>query len=325
MITAPSTKYRIELLPLVKKNHAGARCNLHCRWCHNDYYKLHNSFDGEYTSQFERIITVLNSVKHYYTPETEVQISAAGEPALVGTENLAALIKMVREAVPGAIGMTTNGTVLREKDWQVLAGAGLAKINFSVNTFDPGLYRQITRKSGERMLPRVLANIKAAAVAGIDVSVNCVYSKMNNGEVASFIRFLEKTPGVRWKFFDLLNDENLYLPVQGLIDTIENMGYTWKTLQKGHYSFYRIDVGKSNLWIKISKETNDCPNLHCPVRPKCVEGCRSSVRISAEGIQPCGIRRDNVIAFDEIGQADILEKRLVSGGKLMPRELPHAG
>lgn len=319
------TKYRIDLLPLVKKNHAGARCNLNCFWCHNDYFKMKNEINYDYSSQFNMIINVLNSIKQYYPEKTEVQISSAGEPTLVGTDNLISLISEIKNTVKGKVGLTTNGTVLKAIDWQRFSDAGLDKVNFSINTLNPDVYRDITGKCGIKFLPKVLDSIKAASESGISVSVNCVYSKINVSELDDFLSFIEQTPNIRWKFFDLLGNEKQYLPVSHLMQQLDSRGFNGKRLLKGHYSYYQIKVRKSTVSIKISKETNDCPNMNCPVRSDCNEGCRSSIRISSEGIQPCGIRSDNIIETDQLDNSYQVEAKLISGGKLAPREYPNAG
>ncbi len=60
------------------------------------------------------------------------------------------------------IAMTTNGTMLEDYA-EKLKGAGLARLNISLDTLDKDKYKQITRGGN---LDKVLNGIKAARNAG---------------------------------------------------------------------------------------------------------------------------------------------------------------
>jgi cyclic pyranopterin phosphate synthase len=72
--------------------------------------------------------------------------------------------------------LTTNGTRLTEFAGQ-LAEAGVRRINVSLDTLKPELFRRLTR-SGD--LAKVLAGIKAAQAAGLSVKINAVALKDDN-------------------------------------------------------------------------------------------------------------------------------------------------
>ncbi len=82
--------------------------------------------------------------------------------------------------------LTTNGSQLaRYAD--ALAGAGVERINVSVDTLDPAKFRAITRWGD---LDQVLAGIEAARRAGLDVKINTVALKgVNEGEFDDLIRW----------------------------------------------------------------------------------------------------------------------------------------
>ena len=72
-----------------------------------------------------------------------------------------------------------------------------------------------------------------------------------------------------------------------------------------------------SIFLKTSW-INNCPNMDCFARDSCLEGCRSSIRIRADGIlQPCGVRKDNTLDLlsSRISTQDI-RNSLQSGGKI---------
>jgi cyclic pyranopterin phosphate synthase len=68
------------------------------------------------------------------------------------------------------LAMTTNGTLL-ENFARELKTAGLTRINVSLDTLDPALYKLITRGG---LLDSVLSGIEAARTAGLTVKINTV-------------------------------------------------------------------------------------------------------------------------------------------------------
>jgi cyclic pyranopterin phosphate synthase len=72
--------------------------------------------------------------------------------------------------------LTTNGTRLAEFA-ERLAGAGVRRINVSLDTLKPDLFRRLTR-GGE--VTKVLAGIEAAQAAGLRVKINAVALRDDN-------------------------------------------------------------------------------------------------------------------------------------------------
>lgn len=310
-------KLRIELLPPVKKNEHGAFCNLNCLWCHNDYfgYDIDKNFVPDFDTQLQSILKISQSLKDYYSKNLPIQISAAGEPTLVGLENLEKLIYNLKLQGYQNIGLTTNGTVLNARKLAVLQQAGLTEINISLNSLDPKIYTQITGMNGRHLLPKVKENIRQALQLGLKTSINCIYSRFNQDEISGFINFVQTNPGLVLKFFDLLDDTDHYLPISHLIETMRKLNLNTPVKFHQEYNFLQYQVGKSFVKIKLSREENNCPNLDCPFRSDCNEGCRNSIRVSAFGIQPCGIRTDNLLPIEEIENFEKLHHTLASGGK----------
>jgi GTP 3',8-cyclase len=82
--------------------------------------------------------------------------------------------------------LTTNGTRLADHAG-ALAGAGVRRINVSLDSRDPDRFRHVTR-TGD--LDRVLGGIAAARGAGLRVKINMVALKgLNEDEIAPMIRW----------------------------------------------------------------------------------------------------------------------------------------
>ena len=95
------------------------------------------------------------------------------------------------------IALTTNGVKLPEAAHD-LAGAGLRRVNVSLDTLDRATFLALTKRDE---LERVLAGIDAAVHAGLDpVKVNAVVMRgINDAEVVDLARFgREKGVGVRF-------------------------------------------------------------------------------------------------------------------------------
>ena len=82
--------------------------------------------------------------------------------------------------------LTTNGTQL-EKFAEDLAGAGIERINVSLDTMDAALFEQLSRRD---RLSAVLRGIAAAREAGLRVKLNTVALKgLNEGEIPFLVEW----------------------------------------------------------------------------------------------------------------------------------------
>jgi cyclic pyranopterin phosphate synthase len=109
-----------------------------------------------------------------------------GEPLL--RRDLPRLVRMVAD-VPGIkdVGLTTNGLLLANQA-QALFDAGLRRINVSLDTLDPGRFREVSRRNG---LEQVLAGIEAAKSAGFSpIKINAVTIRgLTDQDVLPLARF----------------------------------------------------------------------------------------------------------------------------------------
>ncbi|MGD9489761.1 MAG: radical SAM protein [Calditrichaceae bacterium] len=314
-----NAKLRIELYPKFKMNEHGARCNLNCVWCHNDMMPVVNCVYDNPFSQVNVILEQVNILSAYYESHTPVQISSAGEPTLMPTDTLTHLIKGIRRAGFKNIGLTTNGTTGSVRLYDRLVNAGLSEVNISLNTLKPERYLYYSGVSnGKQLFEHVVNSVEYALTCGLRTGVNCIYSGLNFDEIDDIIDFTCVRKGLTWKFFDLLEGgpAGMFKPMSQLIDFLEKQGYRLSEKKNEEYVYYMIPVGLGQLKIKISREANLCANHACALRSKCNEGCRASIRISGEGIQPCGVRRDNFIPNKSVFDTKLLVHGLRDGGKL---------
>ena len=132
------------------------RCNLRCNYC--------MPADGIPLLKHEDILsyeTILDVVRTAVTMGIRKVRITGGEPLVrKGIVQLVRMIAEVKEVTD--LGLTTNGILLGGFA-EDLAGAGLHRINISLDTVDPEKFREITR-GGD--LNRVFTGIDAAKKAG---------------------------------------------------------------------------------------------------------------------------------------------------------------
>src|SRR5437763_565105 len=140
------------------------RCNLRCVYCMPEEVVFRDRSElltFEEIAQFVRVAAGLGIDKVRLT---------GGEPLM--RKGLATLARLL-VAIPGIadVGLTTNGILLAEHA-QALYDAGLRRLNVSLDTLDPGRFRQLARRDG---LEKVLAGLAAAKRVGFrPIKVNAV-------------------------------------------------------------------------------------------------------------------------------------------------------
>jgi cyclic pyranopterin phosphate synthase len=171
------------------------RCNLRCVYC----------MPEDVTFQDRRELLTFEEMTHFVRVAAPLGIDkvrlTGGEPLM--RRDLHKLVAMLT-AVPGIrdIGLTTNGILLADHA-QALYDAGLRRMNVSLDTLDPGRFRELTRRDG---LERVIDGILAAKRAGFaPIKVNAVsirgYAELDAVPLARFarehgleMRFIEYMP-----------------------------------------------------------------------------------------------------------------------------------
>ena len=140
------------------------RCNLRCTYCMPEdvtFVDRGELLTFEEIAQFVRVAAPLGVNKIRLT---------GGEPLM--RKGLDSLVRMLTP-IPGItdIGLTTNGLLLADQTESLFA-AGLRRLNVSLDTLDPGRFRELTRRDG---IDKVIAGLLAAKAVGFDpIKVNAV-------------------------------------------------------------------------------------------------------------------------------------------------------
>jgi cyclic pyranopterin phosphate synthase len=156
------------------------RCNLRCTYCMPEevvFMDRAELLTFEEIAHFVRVAAPLGIDKIRLT---------GGEPLM--RRDLPRLVRMLAD-VPGIkdVGLTTNGLLLANHA-QALYDAGLRRINVSLDTLDPGRFREVSRRDG---LEQVLAGIDAARRAGFrPIKINAVSIRgVTDQDVAPLARY----------------------------------------------------------------------------------------------------------------------------------------
>jgi cyclic pyranopterin phosphate synthase len=157
------------------------RCDLRCRYCMAEKMRFLPKSDILTLEEIVRLadIFIARGVKR-------IRLTG-GEPLV--RRGILDLVQMLGERIGYGLDeltLTTNGTQLASHARE-LFGAGVRRINVSLDSRRPDRFRYITRL-GE--LDKVLAGIKAAANAGLSVKINMVGLKdYNDDEIVDMLRW----------------------------------------------------------------------------------------------------------------------------------------
>ncbi len=158
------------------------RCDLRCRYCMSEQM----SFMPRREILSLEEIAVLADV---FIARGVRKIRLTGGEPLVrrGLLDLARMIgRRIGDGMLDELTMTTNATRLAEHS-EALIDAGVKRVNVSLDTRDPDVFRYITRW-GE--LDKVLAGIAAASAASLAIKINMVALKgLNDHEITPMLRW----------------------------------------------------------------------------------------------------------------------------------------
>lgn len=156
------------------------RCNLRCVYCMPEDVVFRDRAElltFEEMTRFVRAVGPLGIDKVRLT---------GGEPLM--RRDLHKLVAMIT-AVPGIrdVGLTTNAVLLADHA-EALYEAGLRRLNVSLDTLDPGRFRELSRRDG---LEQVIDGILAAKRVGFGrIKVNAVVIRgVNDADVVPLARF----------------------------------------------------------------------------------------------------------------------------------------
>ena len=158
-------------------------CNFRCFFCHREGQRFlaKNEMTPEEIERLVRIASRLGIRKVKLT---------GGEPTV--REDIIEIVRRIKPYVKD-LSMTTNGSRLKELA-EPLAKAGLDRVNVSLHSLKPEVYKKIT---GVDMLETVLEGIEEAVKYLSPVKLNMTVMKgLNDGEIWNMIDFSAKTGAV---------------------------------------------------------------------------------------------------------------------------------
>ncbi|MCD6523619.1 MAG: GTP 3',8-cyclase MoaA [Thermococcus sp.] len=156
------------------------KCNFRCFFCHREGQRFlaKNEMTPEEIERIVRIASRLGIRKVKLT---------GGEPTV--REDILEIVRRIKPYVID-LSMTTNGSRLKELA-KPLAKAGLDRVNVSLHSLNPEVYRRIT---GVDMLEIVLEGIEEAVKYLSPVKLNMTVMKgLNDGEIWDMVEFAAKT------------------------------------------------------------------------------------------------------------------------------------
>lgn len=164
--------------PLTAVVKVTSKCNLRCRYC--NIWKYQDRFQDLSVKQVNKIFISLRNLG------VRIVTITGGEPLLY--LNLEEIITLVKRYYMRAH-VITNGILLTNDKVIKLVEAGTDSIIFSLDTFDPELYKYLTGalfKFAEQALESLFYVKKK--YQDIDVAVNYVINRYNIGEIVSFAK-----------------------------------------------------------------------------------------------------------------------------------------
>jgi cyclic pyranopterin phosphate synthase len=204
------------------------RCNMRCIYC--------MPADGiEKVAHTE----ILNYEQFLFIAEAAVSLGiekirvTGGEP-LVRTGIISFLEKLAKISGLKQLVLTTNGVLLPGMA-QKLKDVGVRRLNISLDSLQPAMFSQLTRRD---LLPQVLAGIAAAEKAGLPYKINMVVMRgFNDNEILDFaqltqdhdctVRFIEYMPTLKDK-----NWSSLVVSSKEVLQRLHD-----------HYSLHPVDRG----------------------------------------------------------------------------------
>ncbi|HZS15388.1 MAG TPA: GTP 3',8-cyclase MoaA [Candidatus Dormibacteraeota bacterium] len=198
-----------------------------------------------------------------------------GEPLV--RRDLPTLVGMLHGLHPDLdLTLTTNGFLLR-RDAQALAGAGLRRVNVSLDSLRAERFARITRRD---CLNTVLDGIEAAREAGLTpVKVNCVVVRgFNDDEALDFAR-MAREQGVHVRFIEFMPldasgewGRDSVVPGDELLEAVETE-FPMRPRENGHDPAQRLGFADG-----VQGELGFINSVSAPFCSRC-----NRVRITADG------------------------------------------
>lgn len=247
------------------------RCNLRCVYCMPP--------KGVTLVPRDRVLTVEETVRLTGIITAALGIRkirvTGGEPLV--RRGVTDIIRGISSLGVPELVLTTNG-VLLEAMAEELAGAGIQRVNVSLDSLRD---KRLDRITGKNMkLSRMEAGIRAAAGSGMSpVKVNCVVMRgWNDDEIPDFLRWGERM-GLTVRFIEHMPSrmvEDVLVPRDEIIERAGVLG-----------TVERLENGGGTAGLYMIRGTGIIFGIIAPLSDNMCRTC-SRVRLSAEGtLYPC--------------------------------------
>ncbi|MFH2008686.1 MAG: GTP 3',8-cyclase MoaA [bacterium] len=238
------------------------RCNFFCRYCRPEK----RAVDRPAKPLTDAEILELVSRIHGQRPLRKVRVTG-GEPLV--RPGLPALVEALRALLPDAeLCLTTNGYRLAELA-EPLKGAGLDRLNVSLDSLSPARFVRLTGVDG---LDRVKAGIRSARRVGFDpLKLNAVLMRSVSGrelvDMLRFaaahraeLRFIELMPmGVARRIYD-----QEYLPAAEALGVLQQeLTYLGPADPSSTAQRHRFQVGRREVVLGLITPVSEPFCAHC--------------------------------------------------------------
>jgi cyclic pyranopterin phosphate synthase len=269
------------------------RCNLSCTYCHHE---------GEVFPEKEMPASVVIKITKAAAELGFRSIKfTGGEPLL--RNDLEEIISQMPSDLD--ISITTNGIFLEEKA-RSLAEAGLDRVNVSLDSLDPEIYRSITGcREGD--LDRVLRGIDAAIDAGLKpIKLNVVVLKENEEGIKDLIEFSKKK-GLILQLIELLDVEHARVAgdIEGIERYLRDRADRVEVREMHRRKKYYVQGAEVEV-VRPMDNTEFCANC-------------TRLRVTSDGkLKPCLLRNDNLINITKCDVEEMKELFRIANSRRAP-------
>ena len=285
------------------------RCDFRCVYCMAEDMTFLPKKD---VLSFEEIEAIASAFIARGT--TKIRLTG-GEPLV--RRDIMALVKALGARIGDGLEeltITTNGSQLA-KHAEGLYGAGVRRINVSLDTLDPERFRAITRRG---RIEDVLAGIAAAQAAGLALKINMVAMRgVNDDEIEPMMAWAHQL-GLG---FTLI--EGMPLGEVGIdrVDTYLPLRELYETLSR-RYTLTRLDkrTGGPARYVHVA-ETGGTLGFITPMSHNFCESC-NRVRLTATGQLYLCLGQDDQVNLRDAwrdGGADALDAALDHAMLIKPK------
>ena len=267
------------------------RCDFRCVYCMSEHMRF---LPKSEVLSFEEI----DQIAAAFIARGTRKIRLTGGEPLVRRDIMELVERIGRHLGHGLdeLTLTTNGSQLRRYADR-LKGAGIRRINVSLDTLDERKFREITRRG---RIADVLDGIDAAAEAGLKIKLNMVAMRgINDGEIEPMMAFahgrgfgLTLIEGMPLGEVGLDRVES-YLPLRELRDRLA-ANYTLEPTDHRTGGPARYD------WVK---ETNGLLGFITPMSHNFCESC-NRVRLTATGQLFMCLGQEDMVDLREVLRTD---------------------